>query len=107
MEWFTIALLVVLFALSVWVSVRNAKPKLPPGTKDIPSPWAIPFIGNLLEFVSAGENSLPIFEKYLYTLGKIYRLTVMGLDFVVINDPEYVKHILVTKFGEGLVIFRR
>eukprot|EP01102_Stenamoeba_stenopodia_P016561 TRINITY_DN57_c0_g1_i1.p1 TRINITY_DN57_c0_g1~~TRINITY_DN57_c0_g1_i1.p1 ORF type:complete len:496 (-),score=123.72 TRINITY_DN57_c0_g1_i1:44-1531(-) len=100
MEFFTIGLLVILFILSVLVSVRNARPKLPVGTKDVPTVPGLPLIGNLVEFVRAGDNSLPVFEKYLYVLGKIYRMNVMGLDFVIVNDPEYLKHLLVTKFGD-------
>jgi len=104
MDFFVIGLLVLLLFLSVLVFARNAKlqQQLPPGTKEIPSTSVIPVVGSFWEFFRAGDNMLPVLEKYLYSLGKIFRFTIMGNDFVLINEPDYLKHILVTKFGEGL-----
>jgi cytochrome P450 len=73
------------------------------GTRRIPGPPGLPFLGNLLTFLQHRRNTLPLFLQWTEQYGHTYKFTVLGdRDIILINDPESIKHVLSTKFREGV-----
>jgi hypothetical protein len=65
------------------------------GATPLPGPPAMPFLGNVLEFIQHKRNTLPLFMKWQEKYGNTYRFTVLGdRDIILINDPESIKHVL-------------
>lgn len=73
------------------------------GSRRLPGPPTLPFVGNLLTFLRHKRNTLPLFQQWADEYGHTYRFTVLGdRDIILVNDPESIKHVLSTKFREGV-----
>lgn len=106
LQWITTGVLYsVLFLLSVYLLFRLRKWSRSAfrGSARMPGPPALPFLGNVLQFLKHKRNTLPLFLKWVEQYGHTYRFTVLGdRDIVLVNDPESIKHVLSTKFREGV-----
>ena len=95
MELLTSLTICVMFIMAlVWYN-GTRKPSLRPP----PGPWPLPFVGNILS-INTAKMHLTFYElaqKY----GKIFRVSLLGEDIVVINDINMLrKAFLAEEYGE-------
>jgi cytochrome P450 len=75
--------------------------KFPADAIEIPYiPHKLPILGHLLFLLRNNDDIFPHYLGFLKTLGRTWKIRVFNLEFIMLNDPEHVKHILSTKFGD-------
>lgn len=60
----------------------------------IPSPWGIPFLGQLPQLAACAYNPHEQFLKWHDALGSIVRLRVAYRDVILIADPQVAAQVL-------------
>lgn len=64
----------------------------------VPKLPGYPLIGNLLDFMTNKHHILDVYEKALRTYGNTVQFETLGTKFVLVNEPDQIKHIVSTKF---------
>jgi len=63
-------------------------------TKSVPHARGVPWVGKAPAFA---KDPLKLFHSLATTYGPIVSVTLFGIPFMVVSDPEYIREILVTK----------
>jgi hypothetical protein len=87
------------YVLYILFKYRRSVPGTVPRT-DLPGPWSIPLIGNLLQILTLPRNQVLQRQTLNHSLyGPIYAMTIPGIGRVInISEPDMVDHVLRANF---------